>query len=95
MSVCTILAKLGSCHSTVKKKKKKLSLQLPYVKLVFRTHLSLTWDTLKSPKKRKERKIKKRREIIITSCMYMVTPHPWLKLEQMNELMSVCPVPCC
>jgi hypothetical protein len=48
------------------------------------------------PQKRKERKIKKRREIIIASCMYMDghTPHPCLKLEQMSELMSVCLVPC-
>lgn len=37
-----------------KRQKKKLSLQLPYAKLVFRTHLSLTWETLKSPKKEKK-----------------------------------------
>jgi hypothetical protein len=46
------------------------------------------------PKKRKERK---KEEEGLHNCFMHVhghTPHPWLKLEQMSELVSVCPVPC-
>jgi hypothetical protein len=47
-----------------KRKRKKLSLQLPYAKLVFRTHLfSLAWETLKSPKKEKKEKLKKEEKL--------------------------------
>ncbi len=90
-SVCPILAKLGSCHSTVKKTKEKIVLATPLREVSFSYPPFPHMGNTEIAQKRKERRIKKRKEIIITSCMYMATP---IHGSNLSKCMSVCPVPC-
>jgi len=78
------------------KEKEKIVLATPLREVSFSYPPFPHMGNTEIPPKKEKKEKKRRREIIIDSCMYMATtPHPWLKLEQMSELMSVCPVPCC
>jgi len=87
-SVCPILAKLGSCHSTVKKTKEKIVLATPLREVSFSYPPFPHMGNTEIAQKRKERRIKKKKRNYNYFMHVHGHTHPWLKREQMHVCLS-------